>query len=167
MDHDDFYEQLARNHPELMKISNFHSVEVGQGWYALVDALFATIESDVNHAKYRLKAATEHPRDDGGTYLEACTKELNDALEKLPVIVQIKEKFGGFRFYTHNGTEYDKVIRYAEIMAARTCDVCGRVGKIDAVRGVWASRCAQHKIPDMDDEYVHDGSVAPKIATEE
>ena len=39
---------------------------------------------------------------------------------------QVKEKFGGLRFYTNYGNEeINKVIREAESASLKTCEVCG------------------------------------------
>lgn len=45
------------------------------------------------------------------------------------VAVQVKEKFGGLRFYTDGGDEQTyAMIRMAESMAVRTCEDCGNPG---------------------------------------
>ena len=48
----------------------------------------------------------------------------------IPVAVQVKEKFGGLRFYVDRATEqhYD-FISVAESMSYRTCEECGAPGK--------------------------------------
>jgi hypothetical protein len=44
--------------------------------------------------------------------------------------VQVKEKFGGLRFYTGPCTERGyKLINIAEIACDRTCEVCGKYGR--------------------------------------
>jgi hypothetical protein len=41
-------------------------------------------------------------------------------------VVQVKEKFGGLRFYVHNGTdEIYKLISEAEAISYKTCEQCG------------------------------------------
>ena len=52
-------------------------------------------------------------------------------------IEQIKEKFGGLRFYCHGGD--DKVagmIHFAEYLCSRTCEVSGERGELCS-RGGW------------------------------
>lgn len=54
--------------------------------------------------------------------------------------VQIKEKFGGLRFYTSYSTEeIHKIIDEAEEEALRTCEVCGENGEDKVCRrhGGW------------------------------
>lgn len=46
-----------------------------------------------------------------------------------PVASQVKEKFGGLRFYMDNATdEMNKYIAEAEELAGKTCEICGRPG---------------------------------------
>lgn len=45
-------------------------------------------------------------------------------------VIQVKEKFGGLRFYCDNSTEeIDQLIRAAENKSYVTCEVCGQPGK--------------------------------------
>lgn len=46
-------------------------------------------------------------------------------------IKQVKEKFGGLRFYTGSTNyEQDLLISRAEETAAKTCEVCGQPGEL-------------------------------------
>lgn len=41
-------------------------------------------------------------------------------------VMQVKEKFGTLRYYTHNSTDdIRKLIRKAELKSAHTCELCG------------------------------------------
>ena len=59
---------------------------------------------------------------------------------------QVKEKFGGLRFYidlcpTEKWDYVNEAIDKAEIEAAQTCEICGKPGKINT-DGYWSScRC--------------------------
>lgn len=69
----------------------------GDGWFTLIDVLCASLMESV--------------RDNGSS---------------VPVAVQVKEKFGGLRFYVNGGTEtQDALIRFAESMSFRVCENCG------------------------------------------
>jgi len=61
-----------------------------------------------------------------------------------PVAVQVKEKFGGLRFYIDGShDEYEDRIREAEVLSEQTCEVCGRKGKIR--RNMWIQTlCDKH-----------------------
>lgn len=51
--------------------------------------------------------------------------------------VQVKEKFGGLRFYVDGGTyALDAILDAAEEESLRTCEACGAVGKTLS-RGGW------------------------------
>lgn len=54
------------------------------------------------------------------------------------VVVQVKEKFGGLRFYTHNGDGFDQDdIRAAEGLSFKTCEWCGTKGGPDTTNTGW------------------------------
>ena len=66
------------------------------------------------------------------------------------VVDQVKEKFGGLRYYIGavpadiNQQIYD-LIQEAEDKAATTCDVCGEPGKLGKINEwVIATRCEKH-----------------------
>ena len=84
-------------------------IECGTGWGELLDKLCADIERELN----------------------------KDAeLKKEFKIAQIKEKFGGLRFYTYSVTdEIDKIIDEAEKKSFTICEVCGDKGKLLSSRG--------------------------------
>lgn len=47
----------------------------------------------------------------------------------LPEVSQIKEKFGGLRFYVHNlYGDMDELISAAEEQSMKTCEMCGKPG---------------------------------------
>lgn len=87
--------------------------EVGDGWYNILDALCANIQhytdwNNQNHAK-GFKQYKEVPQ---------------------VVAVQIKEKFGGLRFYYDGGDDHiSGMVRMAESWASHTCEECGQPGK--------------------------------------
>lgn len=58
---------------------------------------------------------------------------------------QIKEKFGGLRFYIGGGTDaVHGRIRIAESESDRTCDECGAPGEKDYSKGWILTRCPEH-----------------------
>lgn len=75
--------------------------ECGDGWYGLLHDLCTKIQ-------------------------EHCDKTDCPQVEA----VQVKEKFGGLRFYIIGGDDtVDAMIREAEEAADRTCEACGSVGE--------------------------------------
>lgn len=79
----------------------------GDGWYKLIDELSAKLEAKI-----------------------VKLKEDGVPLEKLPVAAQVKEKFGGLRFYMDYATEdmYD-LTGEAENRSYSICEFCGDKGK--------------------------------------
>jgi hypothetical protein len=60
-------------------------------------------------------------------------------------VLQVKEKFGGLRFYVSHPHRTDAIlqrIEAAELESLRTCEVCGKPGKVrdDCIRTV----CDEH-----------------------
>jgi hypothetical protein len=127
---DDLFESLAKKHPDLIQKSEQQYLGVGAGWYNIIDALCGLISYRVNQARYKLKYAMENQ---GGKYAKPIPEAETDlaaALDELPTIMQIKEKFGGLRFYINGGdAAVENHIQFAEAMAGRTCEICGSPGE--------------------------------------
>jgi hypothetical protein len=126
------YEQLVRDNPDLFENGECE-FSVGNGWYNILACLLGIITSDLNQARYQVKYYRENAANDldGKKLADAQAKE-QAAKDGLPKILQVKEKFGGLRFYYNGGTsaEYiDGAVCMAEAMASRTCEVCGRPGE--------------------------------------
>lgn len=88
-------------------------VECGQGWFNLLDTLCDFITGQVKYS--------------------GCD----------PVVVtQIKEKFGGLRFYYTGGNErIAGAALFAERLSEVICETCGAPGTIDADSGWLRCRC--------------------------
>lgn len=81
----------------------------GDGWFDIIDRLSSQLETEC----IRLSMREGVPE------------------EALPVASQVKEKFGGLRFYMSHYTEVmDDYIEQAEAEAARTCERCGAPGTL-------------------------------------
>ena len=113
-------------------------LECGDGWYNIIDVLCGLLTSDYRQAQSRY----EHLMETGvGSILygiKTVTQEaINEAKAKLdeetlkvPVAAQVKEKFGGLRFYVNATTDkHHNYISFAESMSYRTCEECGAPGK--------------------------------------
>ncbi len=110
---------------------------VNDGWYGILDALLACIVADVRHTaeRYtRLRAAEGTALYKGAEPVNAIDVERARlahaaARDALPELVQVKEKFGGLRFYADGGSsELQAQIELAEAMSYRTCETCGAPG---------------------------------------
>ena len=145
--------QLCAKYPQIFK-NRFGSpketlmcfgFECGDGWYNIIDILCGKLTSEYRSAKGqyeyikdKLGQPTYGFKPDGDPVGKIITQELIDERKakmdeealKVPVAVQIKEKFGGLRFYVHAATDkHYNYISFAESMSYRTCEECGAPGK--------------------------------------
>jgi len=140
-------EALCAEYPLIFKDRNANmrttamcwGFECGDGWYNILDTLCYLLSSEYMQAKdrydYRKEAGV------GGILygtktvtqedIDEAKKVMDEAAEKVPVAVQVKEKFGGLRFYVGRATEeHYNYIRFAESMSYKTCEVCGSPGEL-------------------------------------
>ena len=60
-------------------------------------------------------------------------------------VCQVKEKFGGLRFYINSGSnEIYKRISEAEKLSYKTCETCGQVGELRTDIGWYITLCDEH-----------------------
>jgi len=68
-------------------------------------------------------------------------------------VVQVKEKYGGLRFYTNFSDEHlDGMIEYAEGMSTRICEVCGAWATLVEAKGWYTTLCDSCRARDSDEE---------------
>ena len=77
-------------------------------------------------------------------YLEAMA---SDEGQQPPHVLQVKDKFGGLRFYVDNPTvAQGRVIQFAEMLSFSICERCGTMADV-TVEGGWrkalCARCRQ------------------------
>jgi hypothetical protein len=90
--------------------------ECGDGWYPLLEQLISHID---HYFKHKYKGVPEGF-----------------------AIVQVKEKFGGLRFYVHGGDDVvHELIRFAENLADQTCEFCGSNQNIMRSQGWIITAC--------------------------
>ena len=99
----DFYDKLKSDFPLMYEHGDIY---VGEGWQPIIFALSSCIQSHLNFVN-------------------------RNSLEVAQVkVTQIKEKFGGLRFYYDGGDDYiDGLVRMAEAWADKTCEMCGKPGE--------------------------------------
>jgi hypothetical protein len=109
--YDVFVENLEKTFPKMFT-QPYGGVCVGEGWWPIISALCAQIDS---HVEWKQEQKEKYGRGEG------CADV---------TVRQIKEKFGGLRFYYEGGDDVvDGMVRMAESWAARTCEECGNPGK--------------------------------------
>lgn len=108
-------DQLTSKYPKLLrnmygdprKTCLAFGIECGDGWYKILDDLCKAIQAAVDYKNRR----GEDPHND-------------------VIVDQIKEKFGGLRFYYSGGDDVIfKLVEEAEILSYQTCERCGAEGK--------------------------------------
>jgi len=108
-------DQLVGKYPKIF--SQIKSFQHGNGWFHIIDALCACIQNECDHNIRELKRINP----------EVTEEDIEDLQVRA---VQVKEKFGGLRFYIGSGnTEIFGMIRMAEEISFKICEECGSPGK--------------------------------------
>ena len=97
---DEFEKHLKEKYPEMYD-NVYCGIYIDKGWFNLVDTLSKQIYDYAN------SHGLEYPK-----------------------VAQVKEKFGGLRFYADYTNEYmNNLIDTAEKMSIHICEVCGKPGE--------------------------------------
>jgi len=120
------YPDLFRNVHQPANVSCMHwGIETGDGWYNILNDVCNCIDSHVKSTK----RINEYRKENGKELLP----EPDIHFE------QIKEKFGQLRIYMNHYDDYVQgILSLAEDISARTCESCGKEGKMR--KGGWI-RC--------------------------
>jgi|SRR5689334_9979194 len=114
---------LHENYPNLYGVHGRHRTyfECEDGWFPIIDKLSAKLEPMI--IAYNLL----YPENDCCFYAS-----------------QVKEKYGALRFYMSCATEeMFKEIEQSELESEKTCEVCGKEGKLNS--GPWyQTLCNEH-----------------------
>lgn len=116
-----FVDEMHLKYPKMFS-GSYGGFEIGEGWYQIIRALCSDIQAHINWRN----------------------KENADEVEQV-VVEQIKEKFGGLRFYYTGGdSTIDGMVTIAEAWAEHTCEVCGNRGSNRSVGGWLTTLCDTH-----------------------
>ena len=122
---DELVERLHKDYPDLCKKADDGDFGVGDGWFNIIDTLCSLMSSKVD----RIRRELERLKIKDQALTHYTEHQLHEALEELPVIKQVKEKFGALRFYVDGVTdEHRAYIDFAESLSMRTCEECGAPG---------------------------------------
>jgi hypothetical protein len=139
------YPLLYRDrHSSMQTTAMFWGFSCGDGWFNIINTLSQVLSEPYLSAKREYECGLER-----GTLvpeeLERRRLKMELLKENHPVAMQVKEKFGGLRFYADNVTpEMDYYIRFAEAQASNTCEVCGDRGSSHG--GGWIrTLCGKHE----------------------
>lgn len=143
-EHDDY---LCKTYPKLFAQRNLPMSETcmcwgfacGDGWFNIIDKLCANIQ---HHIDWTVKQRSwdtqwneEHPDE---------KRKVTKAVPQVEV-VQVKEKFGGLRFYYHGGDERIRgMVQLAESLSYTACEICGSTAKPNS-SGYIQTLCETHR----------------------
>jgi hypothetical protein len=122
-----FAKSMEEKYPKIFS-GQYGGFAVGKGWWPIIASLCANIH---NYIEWNNKSAL------------AGYKNFQP-IEQV-VVEQIKEKFGGLRFYYQGGDDQIRgMVRMAESWAEHTCEECGKPGKSRS--GGWIKTlCDEHE----------------------
>jgi hypothetical protein len=115
------YAKIFRDrHGDMRSTAMCWGFDHGDGWYNIIDQLCASIQ---NHIDWNSPTGNPIPQ---------------------VVATQVKEKFGGLRFYYMGGDDtIDGMVRMAEALSLVTCERCGAPGQTRG-RGWIRTLCDVH-----------------------
>lgn len=127
-----FEKRMHEKHPEMFS-HPYGGFAIGKGWWPIIEALCDQIDAYTswkNSTRESLLKQNPH------------NLSIPDPISRV-VVHQIKEKFGGLRFYYEGGDKYiSGMVMMAEIWAGRTCETCGVPGKRRS--GGWIRTLCDH-----------------------
>ena len=103
--YDAFVKQIEERFPKMFT-EPYGGFACGEGWWPILESLCGQIQ---HHIDWKNKQSEVVPQ---------------------VTVNQIKEKFGGLRFYYSGGDEYiSGLVSMAESWAGHSCETCGAPGK--------------------------------------
>ncbi len=163
-------DKLKAKYPKILQ-GRYGGLCIGNGWYDIINSLCSTIQNHIDNTnEYRyydiayndmVAAAKSGDTSKINEHLNFLNEEqraarveqiirnekLRNVAEEIPQVVaaQVKEKFGGLRFYVDGGDHYIYgAIQMAENMSFRVCEECGAPGKTEGP-GWIRTLCATHQ----------------------
>ena len=122
-DYEAFAKRMEEKYPKMFA-GKYGGFAVGPGWWPIIESLCANIQS---HTDWWNKNREARP------------------VIKQVVVEQIKEKFGGLRFYYQGGDDQiSGMVRMAESWASHACEECGAPGTLGG-KGWIRTLCPTHR----------------------
>ena len=154
--------QLCEKYPLLFKDRNADmrttamcwGFSHGDGWFNIVDTLCWHLYAGYDRAKsshdYLVVRQGKPPFCESNKHIvvqediDEAKAKMDTEAELVPIVVQVKEKFGTLRFYVQAASEEQyNYISFAESMSGCTCETCGKPGK-RLGRGWVYTACEEH-----------------------
>lgn len=166
--HDAFAKNMAEKFPRYFgEGKRYGGFSIGAGWYPIIESLVSQIDHHTKHKrnmrardlrKQRAKdkgmeamiafMVGKKGREPSDWDIERAEEAMENDIDITPKlnwieIQQIKEKFGGLRFYYDGGDdEISGMVRMAESWAANSCETCGNKGERRS--GGWVRTLCDH-----------------------
>lgn len=151
----DYPEIFKDRHGDMRQTCMVWGFDVGDGWYSLLDTLCGMLSGEVRSFRKRIEHISEMLKQEDksswsewarGYYnqelLDRLNAQLEEAVKKIPVAVQVKEKFGTLRFYVNGAAdEQYNYISFAEAMSGRVCETCGTTKDVFQTSGWIKTTC--------------------------
>lgn len=133
-EYDTFAKHMEQIFPKMFS-GQYGGFCIGPGWWPIIETLCTQIQ---NHIDWKNETRERLLKDNPYNHV------VPDAVEQV-VVEQIKEKFGGLRFYFKGGDEaVYGMVTIAEAWASKTCEECGNPGKTRP--GGWVKvLCDEHE----------------------
>ena len=151
MTHDEFQKEMEERFPHMFS-GRYGGFAVGEGWFPIIRSLCSNIEHHVKWKRDRRMRDLLLDRARGKGYENVLShickgrmpsswdiERAQEVMNKPPAITeyvrrvkvaQIKEKFGGLRFYYDGGDDtVSGMVTMAEAWASTLCETCGAKGK--------------------------------------
>lgn len=159
--HPAFFEYLKDCNGVMMPMR--FGFECGDGWYFIISNLMDTIQNYIDNQNNQTQIKSKfwrkflkfngtvdkifsHFKWSRKLYFSFRSKMINrlesEKVEQMTIdLMQVKEKYGGLRFYIHGGdSAIDGMISLAEDMSYNTCEYCGTTENVGTTQG-WISVC--------------------------
>jgi len=114
-----FAERMEKTYSKMFS-GPYGGFEISAGWWPVIESLCKNIQDHIDWVNdTRDSLIKDNPYN----------HVIPDVIPQVEV-QQIKEKFGGLRFYYRGGDEaIAGMVRMAEAWAGHSCEVCGAIGK--------------------------------------
>jgi len=123
-EYDAFEKHMEERFPKMFE-NPYGGFAVGAGWWPIIEALCGHIQ---HYIDWKNEQREKYSRGEG------CPQV---------VVAQIKEKFGGLRFYYDGGDDkISGMVSMAESWAGHSCEKCGAPGKSRS--GGWIRTLCDH-----------------------
>ncbi len=118
-EYDEFARRIEEKYPEMFA-QPYGGFCVDKGWWPIIEGLCSQIDG---YTKWRNNTRTSLLKENPYNH------KIPEAVSQV-VVGQIKEKFGGLRFYYDGGDNtIDGMVRMAEVWAHNVCEECGKPGR--------------------------------------